>query len=203
MIASICLHARTVYVRAQEGAALGASSLTISYIAYVVFGKKALFILACGAYAAFYFRHSFSYNSATLISSVISLPLCGFFLNPVSAIPSTLFLVTYIFKHEYDQKNQIAQLKAVHAEAQQSIKDLNHLIDLIRSNNQALDVLADQEKHVKDIVNQTLQNPSLQEKTAAVQRAYQGLVALTDEVGLLNAEVNRVTVLREKIDGNN
>jgi hypothetical protein len=74
---------------------------------------------------------------------------------------------------------------------------------LIRSNNQALDVLADQEKHVKDIVNQTLQNPSLQEKTAAVQRAYQGLVALTDEVGLLNAEVNRVTVLREKIDGNN
>ena len=114
MINLLSSQARTVWTYVstdrKEHAAFAAAAIVITSLAYSVFGRKALFISACALYSAFYFRTSFSNSSASLIAAVISLPLCGF-INPLSAIPSGIYLVYYILKHQSDQKEEIDRLK--------------------------------------------------------------------------------------------
>ena len=128
----------------KEQVAIGSAAIVISSLAYSIFGKKALFISACALYAAFYFRKSFSNNSASLISAVISLPLCGF-INPLSAIPSAIYLCYYVLKHDRDQQDHISRVQQATAQAKDSaekeekqVKEASQVVDILRANTKLL-----------------------------------------------------------------
>ncbi len=123
MIDAISAHIQTSWSYAKTNGkdcvAYVAVAVLVTAAARTIFGKKGVFIVACGFYAAWYFRHSFTNQSATLISAVISLPICGF-LNPLAAIPPTSYLIFYIISHEQDQRKQNTQLIEAIASLQSS-----------------------------------------------------------------------------------
>lgn len=159
MIEHLFSQARIAWVYAstdgKEQLELGATAIVISSLAYSIFGKKALFVSACALYAAFYFRRSFSNNSASLISAVISLPLCGF-INPLSAIPSAIYLCYYILKHENEEQAETLNFqnrtkRLGNIEITTRSLDLKRLADTIESNNKVLAKKLPSRKELQDL----------------------------------------------------
>ncbi len=197
MIASLGTQARYAWttVNRQETVVL----MAVTTVAYSVFGKKALFALASFAGAAFYCRKFITLRVTTLVSAVISLPLCGFLGSPLIAAASGLFLTCYILKNENDQQKLITALQKEITErkkdtqavqtntelAQAVISSLSQFITTTRKQTDTLMQIESQERQTMQLAIDMLSNSELQEKLALARAANETFKHLATDLGAI------------------
>lgn len=177
--------------------------ISVTVVAHSVFGKKGIAALSSLAYIAFYCRKFITLHSVALLSSIISLPLCGFLASPVMALISGLYLSYYILKNNYDLIKLIALLQqqikesqkdtqAVSATAQTgeaALLLIDEFIKTIRQNTQNLLAIERQERATREAFTDIINDHKLQQQLEEATQAQDSFKKLTADLGPLSIQV--------------
>lgn len=187
----------------------------VALIAYTLIGKKALLLFAAIASLSFYYKDYMTElsHSVTVISAVISLPLCCFFGSPLLMVPSSVFLASYILKNNREQNKLIAvlekeirrlqeetsRLTAVDKKGEIALLRVNKLIDSSKQRTQRVTQIKEQEQEGLRLSLEAISEAGVQEKIRAAQTAHDEVKKLTTALAKQPAQADATLLKMQRL----